>query len=298
LNENILERVFKIQFYIRKEAYNIRDQDFPRDPWTNEYIPELFISSEKLNSQIARLVEIVGKGKSICSVIGDIKSGKSYLLSLLNRGLKESLWKYSEYKKIHVLMFTSDDLPDYSQTKFLQKIAESVLGKYYQSKEEIIVELKKYLHENNALLVILLDNFKGNILLNISRDSARFLKTYKEQFSCIISCGLNELQIATKGIEEGGWEIFSYSIRVPELTLSEAKDLVFKRMCYGLNRTDIKVQEIFSDRAIEAAWAESRGNPWVLISILSNAYTYAIKNETKMISYDDVNDVISLFSKL
>ncbi|MHA1406115.1 MAG: hypothetical protein ACTSSG_01865 [Candidatus Heimdallarchaeaceae archaeon] len=297
MNENILERVFKIQFYIRKEAYNIRDQDFPRDPWTNEYIPELFISSEKLNSQIARLVEIVGKGKSICSVIGDIKSGKSYLLSLLNRGLKESLWKYSEYKKIHVLMFTSDDLPDYSQTKFLQKIAESVLGKYYQSKEEIIVELKKYLHENNALLVILLDNFKGNILLNISRDSARFLKTYKEQFSCIISCGLNELQIATKGIEEGGWEIFSYSIRVPELTLSEAKDLVFKRMCYGLNRTDIKVQEIFSDRAIEAAWAESRGNPWVLISILSNAYTYAIKNETKMISYDDVNDVISLFSR-
>ena len=69
-------------------------------------------------------------------------------------------------------------------------------------------------------------------------------------------------------------------------------------MCYGLNRTDIKVQEIFSDRAIEAAWAESRGNPWVLISILSNAYTYAIKNETKMISYDDVNDVISLFSRI
>ena len=64
-----------------------------------EYIPELYIASEKLNSQIARLLQIIKDGKAICSIIGDIKSGKSYLLNLLRDGFKESLWKYSTYKR-------------------------------------------------------------------------------------------------------------------------------------------------------------------------------------------------------
>jgi type II secretory pathway predicted ATPase ExeA len=262
-----------------------------------DYIPELYVSSEKLNSQIARLVDIIKNGKAICSVMGDIKSGKSYLLNLLRDGFKESLWKYSDYEKIHVLFFNSEEIKEYSLTIFMQQIAEAILNKYYTSKEQIIVELKKYVDENNALVVVLLDNFKGEQLSSIASDSAKLLKLLKENFSCILSSNLSEMQIVSNGLRKGGTEHFSYTIHVPELSLHEAKELISKRMCYGLNQSSFQINEVFTERAVEAAWVESKGNPWVLISVLSDAHSYALKKESNIVTHEDIASVVDMFSR-
>jgi len=185
--DNLLDRVFKISQHISDGSYDIQNQEFRRDPWTMEYIPELYVSSEKLNSQIARLVQIIRNGKAICSIIGDIKSGKSFLMNLLDEGFKNALWKYTDFDNIHVLFFNSEDMKEYSLTIFMQQIAEQILNKFYHSKEQIIVELKKYVEESNTLLVVLLDNFKRDQLVSISRDSAKLLKLLKNHFSCILS---------------------------------------------------------------------------------------------------------------
>ena len=294
---NILDRVFKITQHLRDENCNILNQEFRFDPWTMDYIPELYVSSEKLNSQIARLVDIIKSGKAICSVMGDIKSGKSYLLNLLSDGFKESLWKYSNYEKIHVLFFNSEEIKEYSLTTYMQQIAEVILKKYYPSKEQIIVELKKYVDENNALVVVLLDNFKGNPLSSIASDSAKLLKLLKENFSCILSSNLSEMQVVSNGLKQGGTEHFSYTIHVPELSMQEAKELISKRMCYALNQSSVQINEIFTERAVEAAWIESKGNPWVLISVLSDAHSYAIKRESNVVTFEDITSVIDMFSR-
>ena len=98
--DNLLDRVFKISQYLRDGSYDIQNQEFRRDPWTMDYVPELYVSSEKLNNQIARLVQIIKNGKAICSIMGDIKSGKSFLMSLLDEGFKNTLWKYTDFKEI------------------------------------------------------------------------------------------------------------------------------------------------------------------------------------------------------
>jgi type II secretory pathway predicted ATPase ExeA len=283
--------------YLRDENLDVQNQELRLDPWTMEYIPELYIASEKLNSQIARLLQIIKDGKAICSIIGDIKSGKSYLLNLLRDGFKESLWKYSTFNKIHILFFDSEEMKDYSLTIFLQKIAEQVFGKTNHSREQIIVELKNYTADSNALLVLLLDNFRGNLLSSVASDSAKLLKLLKEHFSCIITCNLSEMMILRNGLKEGGSEHLSYSIHLPELSMAEAKELVTRRMSYALNQSNVQIGEIFSERALEAAWVESKGNPWVFISTLSDAYSFSKKKGSKIVSHDAVISVIDMFSR-
>ncbi len=295
--DNLLDKVFNLSTYLRDENLDVQNQELRLDPWTMEYIPELYIASEKLNSQIARLLQIIKDGKAICSIIGDIKSGKSYLLNLLRDGFKESLWKYSTYNKIHILFFDSEEMKDYSLTIFLQKIAEQIFGKTNHSREQIIVELKNYTADNNSLLVLLLDNFRGNLLSSVASDSAKLLKLLKEHFSCIITCNLSEMMILRSGLKEGGSEHLSYSIHLPELSMSEAKELVTKRMSYALNQSNVQIGEIFSERALEAAWVESKGNPWVFISTLSDAYSYSKKKGSKIVTHEAVNSVIDMFSR-
>jgi len=260
-------------------------------------LPELYISSEKLNIQVARLVQVVKNGKAICSIMGDIKSGKSYLMNLLKEGLKESLWKYANYDKIFIVNFTSDEFKEYSLTNFLQNIADQVLGKYYSTKEQIIVELKKYVMSTNSLLVVLLDNFNGDNLYAISQYSAKILKLLRENYSCIISFNLSDMPISLNGLKNGGWDHFTYLIRIADLSLEEAKELIRSRMCYALNQSSFRVTEVFSELAIEEAWNKSKGNPWILISILSDAYSYSQKKGSKSVSHEDVVEVIDLFSR-
>ncbi|MFW9852246.1 MAG: hypothetical protein ACFFDS_04855 [Candidatus Thorarchaeota archaeon] len=295
--DNLLDKVFNLSTYLRDENLDVQNQELRLDPWTMEYIPELYIASEKLNSQIARLLQIIKDGKAICSIIGDIKSGKSYLLNLLRDGFKESLWKYSTYNKIHILFFNSEEIKDYSLTIFLQKIAEQIFGKTNHSREQIIVELKNYTTDNNALLVLLLDNFRGNLLSSVASDSAKLLKLLKEHFSCIITCNLSEMMILRNGLKEGGSEHLSYSIHLPELSMAEAKELVIRRMSYALNQSNVQIGEIFSERALEAAWVESKGNPWVFISTLSDAYSYSKKKGSRIVSHEEIISVIDMFSR-
>lgn len=295
--ENLLDRVFKISQYITDENFNVQNQEFRRDPWTMDPLPELYISSEKLNIQVARLVQVVKNGKAICSIMGDIKSGKSYLMNLLKEGLKESLWKYANYDKIFIVNFTSDEFKEYSLTNFLQNIADQVLGKYYSTKEQIIVELKKYVMSTNSLLVVLLDNFNGDNLYAISQYSAKILKLLRENYSCIISFNLSDMPISLNGLKNGGWDHFTYLIRIADLSLEEAKELIRSRMCYALNQSSFRVTEVFSELAIEEAWNKSKGNPWILISILSDAYSYSQKKGSKSVSHEDVVEVIDLFSR-
>ena len=289
--------MFKISQYISDKNFNVQEQEFRRDPWTMDPLPELYISSEKLNIQIARLVQIIKNGKSICSIMGDIKSGKSYLMNLLKDGLKESLWKYADFDKIFIVNFTSDEFKEYTLTNFLQNIADQVLGKYYSTKEQIIVELKKYVMSTNSLLVVLLDNFKGDNLFAISQYSAKILKLLRENFSCVIAFNLSDMPISLNGLKNGGWDHFTYSIRVSEMSLQEAKELIHSRMCYALNQSSFKVTEVFSELAIEEAWNKSKGNPWILISILSDSYSYSQKKGSKSVSHEDVVEVINLFSR-
>ena len=297
LLENLLDRVFKISQHITDENFNVQNQEFRRDPWTMDPLPELYISSEKLNIQVARLVQVVKNGKAICSIMGDIKSGKSYLMNLLKEGLKESLWKYANYDKIFIVNFTSDEFKEYSLTNFLQNIADQVLGKYYSTKEQIIVELKKYVMSTNSLLVVLLDNFNGDNLYAISQYSAKILKLLRENYSCIISFNLSDMPISLNGLKNGGWDHFTYLIRIADLSLEEAKELIRSRMCYALNQSSFRVTEVFSELAIEEAWNKSKGNPWILISILSDAYSYSQKKGSKSVSHEDVVEVIDLFSR-
>ncbi|NPD89459.1 MAG: hypothetical protein HGN29_12135 [Asgard group archaeon] len=295
--DNLLDRVFKISRHLRDGSYDIQNQEFRRDPWTMEYVPELYVSSEKLNSQIARLVQIIKNGKSICSIMGDIKSGKSYLMSLLDEGFKNALWKYTDFENIHVLFFNSEDVKEYSFTIYMQQIAEQILNKFNLSKEQVIFELTHYVEENNSLVVVLLDNFKREQLFSISRDSAKILRSLKNNFSCILSSNLCEMQIVSDGLREGGTDHFSYTIHIPELSIEEAKDLIDKRMRYALNKSSLQITEIFTERAIETAWLESKGNPWVLISILSDAYSYAEKRESNIVNHSDIDSVINMFSR-
>jgi len=49
LSENLLDRVFKISQYIKDDEFDVQNQEFRRDPWTMDPLPELYVSSEKLN---------------------------------------------------------------------------------------------------------------------------------------------------------------------------------------------------------------------------------------------------------
>ena len=295
--DNLLDKVFKISQHLRDRSYDIQNQEFIRDPWTMEFIPELYVSSEKLNSQIARLIQIIRNGKVICSIMGEIKSGKSFLMSLLNEGFKNSLFKYTDFENIHVLLFNSEDMKEYSLTIYMQQIGEKILNKFYHSKEQAIVELYKYVVDSNSLIVVLLDNFKGERLYSISKDSAKLLKSLKNHFACIVSSNLGDMQFVSEGLKEGGTDHFSYTIHIPELSIEEAKELIDKRMYYALNKSVLQIAEIFTDRDIEAAWIESKGNPWVLISILSDAYSFAEKRESNIVNHSDIDSVINMFSR-
>ncbi|MHA1346859.1 MAG: hypothetical protein ACTSO3_10725 [Candidatus Heimdallarchaeaceae archaeon] len=295
---NLLEKVFKISQYLKDGNYNVQNQEFHQDPWTMEYIPELFISSEQVNSQIARLIKHLTDGNAICSIVGGQKSGKSYLMNILHDGLKEDLQRYIVHNKVHVLFFNPDNLKECSLTNYYIAIADQVLSRHFTLYEEVIVELKRYLEGNNSLLVVLLDNFHENNLTSIIKNTAKLLKPLKNHFSCVISNQIYKTKICSSGLEEGGMKHFSYTIRIPEvLSLEETKLLIQKRISYALNQTVASATDFFSERAIEAAWVESQGKPWQLISLLEDSYTYSKNQESKIVSHDDVLTVAKLFDR-
>lgn len=296
LSENLLDRVFKISKYIKDDEFDVQNQEFRRDPWTMEPLPELYVSSENLNSHIAQLIKYVSLGTSINSITGDIKSGKSYLMYLLKDGMQESLWKYAEFDKIHVILFNDEDFKEYTFTKYVQKISEKVLNKFFTTKELNTYELQNYVKNTNSLIVVLLDDFKGDKLRDISSDTAKIHKSLKGNFSAIISFNENNMQLSKSGLREKGWPDFTKSIKIPNMTLAESKELIRLRMCYALNKTSFRVNEVFSENAIERAWSTAIGNPWIFISILSNAYTYTLKKGSKTVSEEDVSEVLDLFS--
>ncbi|MHA1200825.1 MAG: hypothetical protein ACTSQF_16035 [Candidatus Heimdallarchaeaceae archaeon] len=296
MSENLLDRVFKISQYIKDDEFDVQNQEFRRDPWTMDPLSELYISSEKLNSQVAHLVQIISAGNSINSIRGDIKSGKSYLMNLLNEGMKESLWKYADFDKIHILLFNEEDFKEYTFTKYVQKISENVLNKFFPTKELNTYELQNYVKKTNSLIVVLLDDFTGDKLHSISSDTAKIHKSLKGNFSSLISFNVNDMPLSLSGLKEKGWDHFTYSIRIPELSLIEAKEVIRSRMCYALNKASFRVTEVFSENAIDRAWSTAKGNPWILISILSNAYDYSLKKGSKTVRDVDVSEVIGLFS--
>jgi len=295
---NLLEKIFKISQYLKDGNYSAQNQEFQQDPWTMEYIPELFVSSEQVNSQIASLIQHLIGGNAICSIVGGQKSGKSYLMNILYDGLKEDLWKYTKYSKVHVLLFNSDTLKECSLTNYYMAIAEQVLSKHLTSYEEVIVELKRYLEGNNVLLVVMLDNFQNDNLFSIIKNTAKLLKPLKNNFSCVVSSQIYEVKLCIDGLEKGGMNHFSYTIRIPEvLSLEETKLLIQKRISYALNQAIVNATDFFSERAIEAAWIESQGKPWQLISLLEDSYTYSKNQETKIVSHDDVLTIAKLFDR-
>ncbi len=297
----LLERVFNISQYMDEKKYDVQSKELDTSPWTSEYLPELYVSSEKLNSQIARLIQILKEGKTLSIILGNIKSGKSYLINLLKNGLSEILFKYISKKKAHVISFTPNDIPEYSQSTFMQGIGQQVFGKSYstkeQTKEQTVVTLKRYVKEKDCLIVLLIDDFQNENLKLISRDAAKLINSLKEHLACIITCNMKDISDCQDGMREGGFSNFSYSIRLPELTLGETYELIKKRMLYALNRSNIRVTDIFTERAIESAWINSKGNPWVLISILADAYEYSRKNESTTVDFNDVMTVINMYSR-
>lgn len=296
---NILERVFNLSSYLRETHEDMRSIKFVKDPWTMDYIPELFVSSPTLKSQIANLVKKLSNGNVFVNIIGDIKSGKSFLMNLLNEGLEEILQEYSNYDKVEVLYFEETDFSkNYSLTALLQKIADRVMGKYMPSKEQAIVELKKYCEEHNLLLVILLDNFGSDMMKKLSLDCAKTIKILKEHIAFIAACTIQDMAKCMEGLEQAGCERVNFTLRLPELTLKQAFELVKKRLEYGLNQHNVRVEDIFTERSIESAWAGSSGNPWILISILSDAYNYARQHNKTKVTVEDVNVVSELFSRL
>ena len=295
---NLLEKIFKISQYLKDGSYNVQDQEFQKDPWTMEYVPELFISSEQVNGQVARLIQHLIGGNAMCSIVGGQKSGKSYLMNILHDGLKEDLCKYTEYSKVHVLFFNPENLKECSLTNYYIAIGVQVLSKHFTLYEEVIVELKRYLESNNVLLVVMLDNFQNNNLTSVIKNTAKLLKPLKNHFSCVITNQIYEVKLCIDGLEKGGMKHFSYTIRIPEvLSLEETKLLIQKRIAYALNQTIVNATDFFSERAIEAAWIESQGKPWQLISLLEDSYTYSKNQESKIVSHDDVLTVAKLFDR-
>lgn len=298
---SLLERVFNISQYMDEKKYDVQSKELDPNPWTSEYLPELYVSSEKLNSQIARLIQILKEGKTLSIILGNIKSGKSYLINLLKDGLSEILCKYISKKKAHVISFTPNDIPKYSQSAFMQGIEQHVFGKTYstkeQTKEQIVVALKRYVKEKDCLIVLLIDDFQNENLKLISRDAAKLINSLKEHLACIITCNMKDIGDCQDGMREGGFSNFSYSIRLPELTLGETYELIKKRMLYALNSSSVRVTDIFTEKAIESAWINSKGNPWVLISILADAYEYSRKNESATVAFNDVETVINMYSR-
>ncbi len=295
---NLLEKIFKISQYLKDGSYNVQNQEFQKDPWTMEHVPELFISSEQVNGQVARLIQHLTGGNAMCSIVGGQKSGKSYLMNILHDGLKEDLWKYTEYSKVHVLLFNPDNLKESSLTNYYIAIGEQVLSKYFTLYEEVIVELKRYLESNNILLVVMLDNFQTDNLSSIIKNTAKLLKPLKNHFSCVVTNQIYEVKLCIDGLEKGGMKHFSYTIRIPEvLSLEETKLLIQKRLSYALNQTIVNATDFFSERAIEAVWIESQGKPWQLISLLEDSYTYSKNQESKIVSHNDVLTVAKLFDR-
>ena len=272
---------------------------FIHDPWTMEYLPELFVSSPSLNNQVANLVKKLSQGNTFANLTGEFKSGKSFLMHLLAEGLEEVLLEYSDYDKVSVIYLEETNFGrNYSLTALLQKIGDRVLNKYFQSKEQAIIELKKYCEENNLLVVVLLDNFDSDLLKKLTSDCAKALKILREHISFIVSCTVHDLAQCMDGLQQAGCEKVNYTLRVPELSLKQAFELVKKRLEYGHNQPNIRVEDIFTERSIESAWAGSSGNPWILISILSDAYNYALQHNNPKVTCDDVNAVSELFSRL
>jgi hypothetical protein len=295
---NLLERIFKISQYLKDGNYNVQNQEFQKDPWTMEYLPELFISSEQVNSQIAHLIQHLTGGNAMCSIVGGQKSGKSYLMNILYDGLREDLWKYTKYSKVHVLLFNPDNLKECSLTNYYMAIADQVLSRRFTSYEEVIVELKRYLEGNNVLLVVILDNFQTDNLSSIIKNTAKLLKPLKNHFSCVVSNQIYEVKLCIESLDKGGMKHFSYTIRIPEvLSLEETKLLIQKRISYALNQIIVNATDFFSERAIEAAWIESQGKPWQLISLLEDSYTYSMNQKSTIVSHDDVLTVAKLFDR-
>ena len=296
---NVLEKVFELSVYLLEKDNNeiSLSTELVRDPWTMEYIPELFVSSEKLNIQIAQLIKCLAGGRVITAIAGELKSGKSFIMRLLADGLEEILYSWSKMKKIFVKLLTPEDFEEYSLTALLQKLSELVLGKYFQLKEQIIVELKRFSEENNVLIILLLDNFPNGILERVASDVTKIMKLLKNHFSAVIATHFKNILLCENGVKKCGIEHLGYVIHVPELTLSQTKTLILRRLQYGFDTKNVKITDVFSERAIEAAWVNSNGNPWVLISILADAYMISQKKKKRIVTVEEINSAASLFSR-
>lgn len=292
----LLENIFNISEYIDIKV-DIKSKEFLRDPWMMDYIPDLYVPPEGIHEKIARLIDVVSEGNTISAILGDFKSGKSFLINILREGIEEELWKYGErYKKIFVLYFSPNIFEHYSLTNYMKKISEDVLGKHYTSKEQIIVELKNYVETTNSLIVVFIDNFNENIQ-KIVVDSTKLLKLLKRHLSVVISCKPNQLNGCFEAINEGGYNNFSYYFRIPELSLNDAFTIIKKRLSYAMNITNFDVAKFISKQAVETAWIFSNGNPWVLISILADAHSYIQNQNTKVIDQKEIMTVNQMFSR-
>ncbi len=292
----LMEKIFNISEYIDIKT-DIKSREFLRDPWMMDYIPDLYVPPEGIHEKIARLIDVLSEGKTISAILGDFKSGKSFLINILREGIEEVLWKYGGgYKKIFVLYFSPNMFDHYSLTNYMQKISEDVLGKHYTSKEQIIVELKNYVEDTNSLIVIFIDNFNES-LQKIVVDSTKLLKLLKKHLSVVVSCKSHQLNGCFEAINEGGYNNFSYYFRIPELSLNDAFTIIKKRLSYGMNMTNFDVSKFISKKAIETAWIFSNGNPWVLISILADAHSYIQNQDVKNIEQKEIMIVNEMFSR-
>ncbi|MHA1303349.1 MAG: hypothetical protein ACTSQE_11890 [Candidatus Heimdallarchaeaceae archaeon] len=293
----ILENLFHISSHMFKENMDMQTHEIRRDPWTTEYLPELYVTSDKMNGNVAQVASCAGKGNCFCTIIGDIKSGKSYLMNLLKEGFKESLLKYTSFNRLYIELITPDVIGSYSLSKYMQILAQTVLGKYYASKEQIIVQLKKHIVETNSLLIVFIDNFVGEELEKIVCDTAKLLKLLKDHFSSILSCHGADFEKCSDILEEKVDRTVTYSFRIPDFSLDEARKMLSLRMKYAFGKSNININSIYEPIVIEKAWVYSGGNPWILLSLLSDSYNYAQSVKAKKVTEAHFEKVYRLFSR-
>jgi len=294
----ILENLFNVNLYLNKENIDIRSKEPLRDPWVQNYIPELYITSERINKGVADIIEKVLVGNCICSIIGDFKSGKTYLAKLLAEGFKQSLHEYCSYNKFYVIFLTPDNFPErYSLSNFMRIISQEVLGKYYQSKEKIIVELKKHISEENALLIIFIDNFTKESLLQILSDSLKLTKLLKNHYSCIFSCSSSDYELCTQSLGQRLTSTCTSSFHIPSFDLEQTSKLLQIRLNYAYMKSNIEVSSIFDKDVLEKAWIYSDGNPWILLSLFSDSFAYAKSVGANKVTEKHLDKVRSLFSR-
>ncbi len=295
---SLLENLFDIGTYWEHDSKSANENEikFKRDAWTTEYIPELYISSERVNRNVAHITKLVSHGNCYCSIIGEVKSGKSFLAYLLYEAYKESLIRYTKYNRVYVDYITPEDLQKYTFSRYMQRLAQIVLGKYYSSKEQIIVNLKKFVEDTNSLIVVIIDNFEGEMLERITTDTSKILKLLKSNFAWIETARLSDYEHLEIN-QDLKKNVRNYSFRLTNFTLEECIKFVNTRIRYGLEKKNVNMSHILDNNVIEKAWIYSNGNPWILLSLLADAFTYVETQGKAKITCEIIDEVYYLFSR-